>query len=217
MDTATADFYRRYAQNLTASTEASRSAMLPHIERTLRPRASVLDVGAGSGRDVEAMIAAGFDAFGVEPSTDMLRKALSLRPALNGRLVQAALPQLGHPFSERQPGGFDAVVCSAVLMHLEPAEMPEALASMAKQLRAPTNEDVEATSPALLVSLPHMEPSRLIDQRDADGRRFHNHAVDSVRDHLATLGLSLKESIDNHAVFATTGTVWKTLIFLRRR
>jgi 2-polyprenyl-3-methyl-5-hydroxy-6-metoxy-1,4-benzoquinol methylase len=73
--------------------------MLPHIERTLPPGASVLDVGAGSGRDVEAMIAAGFDAYGV------------------GR------------------------------------------------------------------------NSRLIDQRDADGRRFHDHEVDPVRDHLATLGL----------------------------
>jgi SAM-dependent methyltransferase len=189
--------------------------MLPHIERTLSSGASVLDVGAGSGRDVAAMIDGGFHAFGVEPSTDMLQKALHLHPSLRGRLAQVALPRLGRPFSERVPGGFDAVVCSAVLMHLDPDEMLQALESMVEQLRVPTSDDVEATSPALFVSLPHMEPSRLVGHRDRDGRQFHNHDPDPVRAHLSRLGVSFKQEIDSHAVFASTGTVWKTLVFRR--
>jgi len=215
MDAATADFYKRYAHSLTSSSEACRSAMLPHIERTLTPGASVLDVGAGSGRDVAAMIDCGFDAFGVEPSADMLQKALSLHPSLRGRLAQAALPRLGRPFSERLPGGFDAVVCSAVLMHLEPDEMLRALESMVEQLRVATSDDVEATSPALLVSLPHMESTKLVGQRDADGRQFHNHDADQLCGHLSKLGVSFKQSIDSQAVFAVTGTVWKTIVFRR--
>ncbi len=216
MDTGTADYYRRYAQSLTDSSESSRSAMLPHIERALSPGASVLDVGAGSGRDVAAMLRGGFDAFGVEPSADMLATALHFHPALEGRLEQAMLPGLGRPFSERLPGGFDAVVCSAVLMHLEPAEIPQALEAMVEQLRAVMSDDVKATSPALLISLPFLDPCRLIAQRDEDGRRFHNHDADQLRDHLATLGLSLERSIDSDAAFVTAGTLWKTIVFRRR-
>jgi hypothetical protein len=63
MDSATSDFYNRYASSLTVSPEASRSAMLPHVESTLSPGASVLDAGSGSGRDVAAMVLGGFDAF----------------------------------------------------------------------------------------------------------------------------------------------------------
>ena len=127
MDTATADFYTRYARSLTVSPEARRSAMLPHVESSLCPGASVLDVGAGSGRDVAAMVEGGFDAFGVEPSSDMLAFACHAHPSLASRLAQASLPRLGRPFSERLPDGFDAVVCSAVLMHLEPGELAQAL------------------------------------------------------------------------------------------
>ena len=215
MDTATADFYTRYARSLTVSPEARRSAMLAHVESSLCPGASILDVGAGSGRDVAAMVEGGFDAFGVEPSLDMLAFACHAHPSLASRLAQASLPRLGRPFSERLPDGFDAVVCSAVLMHLQPGELAQALESMVDQLRAPRCDDVEAKVPALLISLPCLDSSRLVGNRDADGRRFHNHEPEKVRDHLGSNGLLLERSIDSEAVLAATGTHWTTLIFRR--
>ena len=216
MDTATAEYYRRYSLSLMDSAESSRSAMLPHIERALSAGSSVLDVGAGSGRDVAAMLHGGYDAFGVEPNEQMLATALELHPALQGRIEQAMLPNLGRPFSGRLSGGFDAVVCSAVLMHLEPAEIPHALESMVAQLRAIAIDDVQGDFPALLLSLPRLDPSRLIAQRDADGRRFHNHDAEHLRDQLSKLGLSLEWSIDSDAMSATTGTLWKSMVFRRR-
>ncbi len=215
MDSSTADFYKRYARNLAVSPEASRSAMIAHVEATLSPGASVLDVGSGSGRDVAAMVQAGFEAFGVEPSSDMLAFAFHAYPSLERRLAQASLPLLGRPFSERLPGGFDALICSAVLMHLEPVELPQALDSMVEQLRAPTRNDVDATSPVLLISLPHLDSSRLVEHRDTHGRRFHNHDPEQLRAHLGSRGLLLERSIESDAVLAATGTLWTTLIFRR--
>jgi SAM-dependent methyltransferase len=215
MDTETADFYKRYAQNLKASSEASQSAMLPYVKQALIPGASVLDVGSGSGRDVAALFDSGFSAFGVDPSKDMLENALRLHPSLAGRLERAILPGLGRPFSECMPAGFDAVVCSAVLMHLEPAELPHALESLVEQLRSRDSEDVEATSPALLISLPHRDRSRLTGHRDAENRKFHNHSAEQVCEYLVTLRLSLERAIDSDAAFAETGTLWKTLVFRR--
>lgn len=189
--------------------------MFSHVERSLPPGASVLDVGAGSGRDVAAMVEVGFDAFGVEPNPDMLALARHVHPSLVSRIAQASLPGLGHPFAERMPAGFDAVICSAVLMHIEPEDLAQALEAMADQLRATASDDVDATAPALLISLPRLDPSRLLQHRDVDGRRFHNHDSEHVKDLLKPNGLLLERSEDSDAVLAETGTLWTTLIFRR--
>ena len=213
MDKATSAFYERYAAELTPSSEHRRSAMLPVVERRLRAGASVLDVGSGSGRDVAAMLACGLDAYGVEPNGTMLDKALAFHPQLRGRLRSASLPRLGRPFSDLMADGFDAVVCSAVLMHLEIAELPSALASMVDQLRVFSTADCPGTRATLFLSLPRMESSRLIRHRDQDGRRFHHHDAAQVQGRLTSLGLSLQESISSDAVLTSTETVWNTMVF----
>lgn len=214
LDAGTAAFYDGYAGKL-AATEASRSAMLPFFEAALAPGARVLDVGAGSGRDVAALLELGFEAFGVEPNAAMRATALRLRPGLAGRLADAALPGLGRPFSERHPEGFDAVACSAVLMHIAPAELPVALQSLVQQLRAPAAGEAGMQRPALLLALPEMAASQLAGDRDTDGRRFHNHAVATVQALLADLGLQLERSATNDAVLASAGTRWHMLVFRR--
>lgn len=213
-DAGTAAFYDVYAGQL-AATEAGRSAMLPFFEAALRPGARVLDVGTGSGRDLAALQELGFEVFGVEPNAAMRATALRLRPGLAGRLMEASLPDLGRPFSHQQPDGFDAVACSAVLMHISPAELPLALRSLVQQLRSLQPGEAEHQRPALLLALPDMNPSLLRSDRDADGRRFHNHAPAAVQALLEPLGLTLERSSVNDAVLASSGTRWHMLVFRR--
>jgi SAM-dependent methyltransferase len=215
MDTQTSYFYKRYAETLTNASEAQRSAMLPYVERSVRVGAAVLDVGSGSGRDLAAMLALGLNAFGVEPNEAMREKALSLHPVLGGRLRQAMLPSLGRPFAELVPDGFDAVICSAVLMHLDPAELPLALASMVDQLRPLSKVENKLAIPIVLISLPRTDVSELSNDRDNDGRRFYNHNPEEVSTHLITQGMSLEYSAASDAVLASTGTLWHTLVFRR--
>jgi len=214
VDNGTAAFYDAYAAQL-ATTEASRSAMLSHLAAALPPGAWVLDVGAGSGRDMAALLDLGFEPCGLEPNAAMRETALRLRPALAGRLIEGSLPDLGRPFCDRRPQGFDAVVCSAVLMHIAPSELPDALASMARQLRPLAAADRGPDRPALLVALPEMASTRLSDDRDTDGRRFHNHAPTVVAALMQELGLALELASINDAVLASTGTRWHTLLFRR--
>ncbi len=214
LDAGTAAFYNVYATQLEAS-EASRSAMLPFFEATLAPGARVLDVGAGSGRDMAALLELGFDAFGVEPNAAMRATALRLRPNLAGRLADAALPDLGRPFSEQRPDGFDAVGCSAVLMHIGPAELPRALNSLVQQLRLPVAGEPERSRPALLLALPEMAAARLGGDRDSDGRRFHNHPPTTVQALLAASGLTLERSSINDTVLASSGTRWHMVVYRR--
>lgn len=212
LDAGTAGFYDGYAAQLAPGTESPRSAMLAVAQVVLAPGAWVLDVGAGSGRDVAALRELGLQAFGVEPHAGMRAAAERLHPGLAGGLRDAALPALGQPFLDLRPEGFDAVVCSAVLMHIPPAELPLALAALVAQLRQPA---AAAAAPALLISLPDMAPQQLRQDRDADGRRFHNHAPAIVQALLAGLGLSHERTQVSDAVLASTGTRWHTLVFRR--
>ena len=158
MDHPTTDFYTRYAADAILS-EAARSAASRYFAHAFKPGGKVLDVGAGSGRDLAVLRAMGFDAFGVEPNEAMRAFALQTHPELDGRIVAGALPQLGAPFG----GGFDGVVCSAVLMHVAPADLPLSALAL-RALLAPGGRS--------LVSLPFMQPNLLAGERDADGRYF---------------------------------------------
>src|SRR6478672_10970438 len=105
MDPATAEFYARNAKDLAARYEASPGSVATYFDMAFPAGCRVLDVGAGSGRDLAALLAHGFDAYGVEPSEAMRAEALEHHPALAGRLESGALPAIGQPFG----GGFDGV------------------------------------------------------------------------------------------------------------
>ena len=208
MDERTHRFYADYAATGVAA-ESARSAMLPHLLRALPEGCTVLDVGAGAGRDVAALIASGRPAWGLEPHDAMRAQGAARFPAVRGRLRPGQLPGLGRPWADEQPQGFGAVVCSAVLMHIEPADLPAALTALVDQLAPP------AAAPAarLFLAVPEMAAERLVASRDPDGRRFHSHAPATLQALLAQRGLRLMEAVVNDAVLASTATRWHTLVF----
>ncbi len=207
MDPRTHAFYARYAEQLQPDSEARHSAMRATIAQALTPGQTVLDVGAGAGRDMAAMQELGLDAYGVEPHAGMRERALALHPGLAGRLADAGLPALGRPFADRCPAGFDAVVCSAVLMHLTPAELHRALAALVQQLRPGAG--------TLLLSLPQLDAERLRGDQDPEGRNFHNHAPAAVAQTLAAWQLRLSQESLSDVVWERTGTRWWTGVFRR--
>lgn len=209
-DEATSAFYDRHAARLAEGGEPRRSAMLPFVVSDLPPGASVLDVGCGGGRDVAALLGHGFEAFGVEPNEAMRTRAHATHPALAGRIREGALPALGRPFHDLHAPGFDAVVCSAVLMHLHPAVLASALLELAAQLRTAAEP---AGEPRLFLSVPQMDGTRLSAGRDAEGRRFFNHAPSSIERALQPAGLVLHRAHTSDAVLQSTGTLWHTLVF----
>ena len=107
---------------------------------------------------------------------------------------------LGQPFG----GGFDAVTCCAVLMHLAPDDLPATLAALVSVLRAEGR---------LLLALPEMRADLLVDGHDLDGRQFANHAPEHVQGLLARLGFAAL-SCDEIAT-PSTDTRWRVLLFER--
>ena len=103
--------------------------------RDLLPKASatVLDVGAGSGRDAAWLAAKGHDVVAVEPSASM-RKAGASRhadPSINW--INDRLPALDAV--SRTGQSFDLILLSAVWMHLPQRDRPRALRKMINLLK----------------------------------------------------------------------------------
>ena len=135
------------------------------------PPATVLDVGSGIGRDAIALSAMGYDVVGVEPSARMLDAARFADQAHAVRWMSDRLPKLG---VVRAAGlQFDLILCSAVLMHVEPTELAAALTGMRRLLAAGGR-----------IAMTVRAPTRL----DAD-ELFFDHAPDEVAAAAATSGL----------------------------
>ena len=102
---------------------------------TLLPQssASVLDIGAGSGRDAAWLAANGHDVIAVEPSAPMRAAAASLHdnPAINW--IDDRLPALGAV--SRSGLSFDLILLSAVWMHVPESDRPRAFRKMINLLR----------------------------------------------------------------------------------
>jgi SAM-dependent methyltransferase len=89
-------------------------------------RRSIIDFGAGPGRDAEAFVAAGLDVVGLD-----LAHANGVLAAERGAcVVQASVG--APPF---RPGSFDAGWCMSTLMHLRQDDVPGTLSAMTAVLR----------------------------------------------------------------------------------
>ena len=131
VDADSVAFYALNARNIAERYEAGASSIARHFAHAFVPGSRVLDVGAGSGRDLAQLRRSGFDAFGIEPVAELRAEAVRHHPELLGRLEAGALP-LERPFDGAR---FDGVVCSAVLMHVPEAEVFDAALSLKRTLQ----------------------------------------------------------------------------------
>ncbi len=127
---------------------------------TTFPKGSrVLDMGAGSGRDLLKLLDAGYDSYGIDASEEMVNRAIVEKTRLNNRLMAASIPA-EKPFFE-QP--FDGILCTAVMMHIP----DEHLFDAAYSIRANLKEKGR-----LLFSVPLSRDDLDGEGRCPDGRLF---------------------------------------------
>lgn len=200
MDERTGNYYVQFAGEIAQRYDSVESEMLALLNRAFAKGMRVLDVGAGSGRDVALLLALGCDAYGVEPCAELREAAERQHPGLAGRLASNALPQLGQPFG----GQFDGVLCSAVLMHLEKAQMLDT----ALAFRSILKEDGK-----LLLSVPLGRPGLDAQHRDAHGRLFTPLPPDYLQLLFERVGFSLLERWVSEDSLGRAGHSWCTFLF----
>lgn len=127
--------YDRCAGQLTASYEALSAADVHVGTRDLLPGQGglILDVGAGSGRDAAWLASLGHEVVAVEPSSEMRRRAAERHPDPKIRWVDDRLPDLSSV--HRLGLSYDAILLSAVWMHVPPPQRARAFRKLITLLK----------------------------------------------------------------------------------
>lgn len=198
MDTLTLNYYEENAALLFDRYESVDSGIAGYFQASFPAGGTIVDIGAGSGRDTRKLLELGYDAYGVEPAEAFRNLAQSRQPSLNGRIWSGSLPHLILPHQ------VDGLVCSAVLMHLPESELFDALLSLRDALKIHGR---------LLLSIPN---NRLgLDEYHRDGERRLFQPIEANRLSLLAerLGLRLISRWENLDALNRADHAWITLLF----
>ncbi|RUO34269.1 methyltransferase domain-containing protein [Aliidiomarina sanyensis] len=203
IDQQTTRFYEDNAEDIFLRYEAvAQSGISKHFSSSFAEGASVLDVGAGSGRDVRELLSQGFDAYGVEPSDALRKLALKHHPELTERLFAGQLPDKLSTYKK-----YDGVVCSAVLMHLPPNVLFDSILAL---------RDLLNVNGRLLISIPASRPDIGTDDRDRHGRLFNPITPGQLKLLCKRLAFECIAEHDDGDALGRAETSWHTFLFVRR-
>ena len=130
-----------YNQHATKLFEQYESASFEHVHydwlHLLPEVGSVLDVGAGSGRDSAFMASKGLTVFAIEPATNLRTLASANHPADNITWLADKLPNLSNPIVINTR--YDLILLSAIWMHLSPFEREKSIHQLCNLLNPHAN------------------------------------------------------------------------------
>lgn len=193
MDLQTVTQYNLHASSYLADwVDETPEELCVLISQWFERGSSVLDVGAGGGRDVAWMLGQGFRARGVDASTGLIAVAKQRYPKIN--LTEDRLPSLALTPNDSE----DNIFCSAVLMHLPDAEVLEALTNIMRVVKP---------GGRIICSV---RRSRDENVRESDGRLFTSINFDVLSKNFESVGGSVLMVTTPQA--ANLDRVWRTIV-----
>jgi 2-polyprenyl-3-methyl-5-hydroxy-6-metoxy-1,4-benzoquinol methylase len=200
MDSATLRYYSQNAHAVAQRYEDVKSPLASRFARVFPPGGRILDIGCGSGRDLAELHRQGYQALGVDATPEFVDLAQETHPELTGKIAYGTLPELGIPFE----GEFDGVLCSAVLMHIDTADLLNAALSIKSCLKV---------NGRLLLSIPATRSDTDDQERDANGRLFKTYSPGYLRLIFERLGFTLIDQWENSDSMNRDGIAWITIDF----
>ena len=195
MDKKTLDYYKNNANEIFQNYENASEGVDRFFRMAFPSESTVLDIGAGSGRDIRKLIAQGYEPIGIEPCHEFIELALKYHPELSERLFQGSLPDLDEKYNEK----FDGVLCSAVLMHIPREHLFDTTFSLKRVLKP---------GGYLLISLPGKGPKTDNQFRDENGRLYHHYSPEYLQLLLARVGFQLNGSWETEDGIGREGRTW---------
>ena len=199
MDYQTLKYYSVNASEIADRYESIVSNLSQHFETAFLGQSRVLDVGCGSGRDLSALSKLGHDCYGVDATEEFVELAQKIHPELKGKMACKSLPNLGLPFG----GGFDAVLCSAVLMHVSVEDLVASALSIKQCL---------TKHGRVLYSVPSKRLDVVADDRDAHGRLFIPDQSTRLQSIFTSLGFRLIEKWGNADSLGRDSVEWESVL-----
>lgn len=158
---------------------------------------TVLDIGAGTGRDAAALAAMGHTVVAVEPTAEMRAHGQRLHPSPAITWIDDSLPDLAA--MNVHTGRFDLVMMTAVFMHLDAEQRRRALPRIGGLLRP---------GGTLALSLRHGPVPA--------GRRMFDIAPGEMTAHAGEHGLERIHHHERGALGGDARVTWSILAFRKR-
>ncbi|OGW37350.1 MAG: hypothetical protein A2Y97_05625 [Nitrospirae bacterium RBG_13_39_12] len=200
MDEQTIKYYKENAVEVFSRYSNVQNGISKYFAISFPPQTKILDIGAGSGRDIMKLLKLGYDAYGIEPCEELRTVAIENYPELAGRIKSGGLPDFENPFDEQ----FDGILCSALIMHIPREHLFNSLFSIRNTLKS---------NGRLLLSFPLSRPDINDKQRDKDGRLFILHNPDYLQLLFERIGFQLIGKWKNDDSLERVGYSWITMLF----
>ena len=202
MDSRTIQYYDDHADELFALYTESESGPAKYFKVAFPPGSEILDIGAGSGRDLGILIHEQYEAYGAEPSPRLRSLALQVQ-GLEGRIYEGALPDLSGRIGRK----FDGILCSAVFQHIPREQQFDAAFDIRNLLKS---------NGRLLLSFPKDRPGIDASGRDVHGRLYTPLVTEELEllfERLGFQGIGVWTDADS---LGRPGISWTTLLFVLR-
>lgn len=200
MDEPTKKYYATRAAEISRLYNQGEGGVSAHFAEAFPEGSRVLEIGAGSGRDLCRLLEAGYDACGIDASEEMTAHAIREYPELEGRYITGEVPSDTLFFG----GEFDGILCSAVLMHLPDDQVQRAAESMGNNLKQ---------GGTLLLSVPLERPDIDGAHRSRDGRLFVLRPSEYYEELFEKIGFTCMRTIREVDGLGRAGYRWLTMIF----
>jgi hypothetical protein len=199
MDPKTIQYYEDHCDELFATYSRTNSGPAKYFKVAFPPGSEILDIGAGSGRDMGILIREKYEAYGAEPSHRLRELALQT-PGLAGRIWEGALPDLAGRIGRK----FDGILCSAVFQHIPREQQFDAAFDIRNLLKA---------NGRLLLSIPKDRPGIDASRRDEGGRLFTQLVPKELELLFERLGFQRIGAWVDIDSLGRSGISWTTLLF----
>jgi SAM-dependent methyltransferase len=157
----------------------------------------ILDIGSGTGRDAAALAAMGHRVVAIEPTAELLTRAMAQHTSPLIEWRDDSLPELASFHAEDE--GFDLVMLTAVWMHLDEAQRRIAMPRVAGLMRG---------SGTMILTLRHgpVPP----------GRRMFEVTADETIALAAAEALDVTSRLENQpSILQQPGVTWTRLAFTK--
>ena len=204
MDQKTLQYYSTHAKEVFSRYDSSSGGIEKHFSQAFPRKGRILDIGAGSGRDMRFLVQEGHKAYGIEPCDELREMTVHKYPQLSSRILKGCLPDDLSALFDKKIDKFDGIICSGVFMHIPKVHLFDSIFALKRLLRA---------GGRVLISIPLDRPDIGSDHRDDKSRLFTDITSDYLELLFERIGFKLLNKWKDKDSLNRKNIYWITLLF----
>lgn len=192
----TTKFYNNNSTDLINRYDSANMSSLHKLLLKYIPhKSSVLDIGFGSGRDLQFLHDNSYDIWGIDPSTKFVENAKKRFIDKNNHFIKGSIPFESELLDLSVK--FDAVISIAVWMHLERSKYKDVVSNISS---------ITKTTSSVVISY---SKGRRVD----DERYFEDVDIDYLTELFKNEGFYVADIIKNEDSFNRNTLTWITVVY----